>query len=147
MSTAGIRIASAAMDAIGLFRNEDWLFAFYHAKTCAIDPIQFICGCTLGNSNIIVTDERTHALELVRQESGEGVKVALKEEALQLMRGCMALKRKSEKEDEAESKLALAKEFDVRFQTAIKTLKTIDTADIVEVTPVTIDVAPYLKKF
>jgi formylmethanofuran dehydrogenase subunit E len=134
MSTAGVRIALAAINAIGQDKSQEFLFAFYHARTCALDPIQFITGCTLGNSNIIVNDdEKSHTLELVRQKDGTGVKVTLKEEILKKMRSCMKLKREAEKEYEED------------FNNVIDMLKNEDEKLIVDVTPYKMDIKPFLR--
>jgi len=134
MSTAGVRIALAAMRAIGLNKSDEFLFAFYHAKTCAIDPIQFITGCTLGNSNIIVDESiKMHLLKLVRQSDGTGVSVILKDEVLARMKACMQAKKAGETGAIEE------------FVSLLDALRSDPEETIVEVSPFTMDIKPYLR--
>ncbi|MFC1854979.1 FmdE family protein [Thermodesulfobacteriota bacterium] len=146
MSTAGIRIALSAMSAIDLQKSEEYLFAFYHARTCAIDPIQFITGCTLGNSNIIVDDEKkAHTLHLVRQDNGFGVTVTLKDDMLKKMKSCMMIKKGAVKVEDENERLVLMKSFDEEFLNVLNILKNSDTADIIDVTAYQMDIKPYLR--
>lgn len=145
MSTAGVRLACSAMNAIGLNKSDTYLFAFYHARTCAADPIQLITGCTLANSNIIVTDERKHVLELVRQDNGVGVSVAFKPETLSRMRHCMDIKKASRETDD-DKRVELEKKFDIEFSATLDFLRGADESEIIEVSPCEIDIAQY-KRF
>jgi formylmethanofuran dehydrogenase subunit E len=140
MSTAGVRIAIAAMDAIRLKKSQEYLFAFYHAKTCAIDPVQFITGCTLGNSNIVIKDNKNHTLELVRQDNGTGVSVSLKEDILKKMRDCMKLKKEIEKQSDKGSRLKAKKKFEDEFEDVMHLLQNEDDSLLVDITPVAIDI-------
>lgn len=127
MSTAGIRIALAAMNAIGLKKGEEHLAAFYHAKTCAVDAIQVITGCTFGNNNITVTDERKNMLELVREDSGVGVSVTLRSEVSDRMKSCMELKKNGDPK------------FKQEFQELLKWLQNEEENKVVQVAAVKID--------
>jgi formylmethanofuran dehydrogenase subunit E len=146
MSTAGVRIALCAMDAIGLNKSDEYLFSIYHARTCAVDPIQFITGCTLGNSNVIIKDnEKSHTLKLVRQSDGTGVKVTLKEDVLKRMKDCMVRKKSGANvEDEDERKL-LKDESDKEFNDLLDFLRNEDESVIVSVEPFSMDIKPYLR--
>ena len=145
MSTAGVRIALAAKRAIGLRGSKEFLFAFYHAKTCAIDPIQFITGCTLGNSNIIINDKKKHTLELVRQSDGTGVRVSLKEDVLKKMRKCMKLKKDSEKLKTKKARQKAQREYKDDLEDVMHLLQHEDDKALVDTAPFTINLKPYLK--
>ena len=139
MSTAGVRLARAAMSAIGIKKQQDFLFAFYHAKTCAADAIQFITGCTLGNGNIIINDEKKHILELVREDNGKGVKVTLRDKALKKMRNCMKLKKEYEKQSDKKSPQKAKLKYKDDFEDMLYMLQNDDDKSLLNIKPITID--------
>ena len=145
MSSAGARIALAAMRGIGSKKSAERLFAFYHANTCAVDPIQVITGCTFGNSNIIVKDEKQHVLELVRQSDGIGVKAELNKGVLSNMRDCMELKRAYESLSNETERKKLKETFDEEFEDMLHILRTYKDDSIVTLTEFKIDIKPFLR--
>jgi formylmethanofuran dehydrogenase subunit E len=77
----GFRVAQIAMRWLKAERARDEeIVAIVENKSCAVDAIQFITGCTLGKGNLFVKDYGKHVYTFARRPSGKGVRIALKHE-------------------------------------------------------------------
>ena len=75
----GYRAAKAAMTRIAPKRAEDEeLVAIVENRSCSVDAVQVITGCTLGKGNLFLCDYGKQVFTLVSRSSGEGVRVALR---------------------------------------------------------------------
>ena len=52
----GYRVANLALKELGLRARDEELVAIVENNSCAVDAIQFICGCTFGKGNLIFKD-------------------------------------------------------------------------------------------
>jgi len=75
----GYRAATAAMARIAPKRAEDEeLVAIVENRSCSVDAVQVITGCTLGKGNLFLHDYGKQVFTLVSRSTGEGVRVALR---------------------------------------------------------------------
>lgn len=83
-STAGVRVAQAALDALGVGASGGKsLHAVvdigdHHGAMCFADGVQVTTGCTFGKGNIAKSGKGTLALTLIDTASDRRVKVAYK---------------------------------------------------------------------
>jgi len=83
MSTMGARLGIAAMSALGATKADQFrVRGVYRSRNCALDGIQFVTGCTLGNGNLDVEDAGMAAFSLVWREGGGGATATVSGEAL-----------------------------------------------------------------
>lgn len=82
MSTMGARLGIAAMNALGVTKSDQFrLRGVYRARNCALDGVQFVTGCTLGNGNLECEDEARASFSLDRRDGG-GVTATVSDDAL-----------------------------------------------------------------
>jgi len=81
MSTLGGRLGLAVKSVLPASGDE--LRAVYHARTCALDGIALITGCSEDNGTMTVTTEGRHVLEVF---SGDGrvAELSLTDTAMQI---------------------------------------------------------------
>jgi|Deesub1362A_J573_1020465.scaffolds.fasta_scaffold00115_17 formylmethanofuran dehydrogenase subunit E len=78
----GYRVSILALDILGVSRAKgEELVAIVENKSCAIDAVQIITGCTLGRGNLLIRDYGKHVYTFAKRPSGEAVRIALKYEA------------------------------------------------------------------
>ena len=113
MSTMGARLAVAAMEALGVGKADQFLIqADYGIKNCALDGIQFVTGCTLGNGNISCSDSGRPLLTLGMRDGSRKAVVNVSAGALAKLSAHKDMKAGLLREREI-SGLARAKEIDV----------------------------------
>ena len=79
----GYRMTVAAMTYLAQYRSEDEeLVAITENNACGVDALQFISGCTFGKGNLIFKDYGKQAYTFYSRETGQGVRVVLKREAI-----------------------------------------------------------------
>ncbi len=112
MSTMGARLAGAAMEALGVGKGDQFLIrAEYGIKNCALDGIQFVTGCTLGNGNIACSETGKPILLLGMRDGSRRAEVRVSAGALARLAAHKDTKAGLLKEREV-SGLARAKEID-----------------------------------
>ena len=62
----GYRVANLALKEFGLRARDEELVAIVENNSCAVDAIQFICGCTFGKGNLIFKDYGKQRLSVLR---------------------------------------------------------------------------------
>ena len=77
----GYRVANLALKELGLRARDEELVAIVENNSCAIDGIQFICGCTFGKGNLIFKDYGKQVYTFIRRTQPEAVRIAVKWEA------------------------------------------------------------------
>ena len=83
MSTMGARLALAAMSALGVTKSDQFsVEAHFLAKNCALDGVQFVTGCTIGNGNLTYDDAGRAELLLRKRDGSRKVSVSVSETAL-----------------------------------------------------------------
>lgn len=88
----GIRMSNIALEKLGANRGNRKLIAVSETYRCLADAMQAATGCTLGHGNAFVYNYGKLALMIGRADTGDGIRVALKEDAhghSQLMRKWM----------------------------------------------------------
>lgn len=79
----GYRAAMAGLDRLRENRSVDEeLVAIVETDSCSADAIQVLTGCTFGKGNFIFKDHGKHVFTILGRQSGKGVRLALKEGAL-----------------------------------------------------------------
>ena len=58
-------------------RDEE-LVAIVENNSCAVDAIQFLCGCTFGKGNLIFKDFGKQVYTFIRRPHSEAVRIAVK---------------------------------------------------------------------
>ncbi len=77
--TMGFRAATLVMNRMELSRSDDEeLVAIVENKSCAVDAIQVITGCTLGKGNLILRDYGKQVYSFIRRGDGESLRLAVK---------------------------------------------------------------------
>lgn len=81
----GYKAAHTAMAWLQEKRSEDEeVVAIVETDACSADAIQVLTGCTFGKGNFIYRDYGKMVLTLLSRTSGQGVRVAVKPNALDL---------------------------------------------------------------
>ena len=81
----GYRAAMAGLEQIREKRSADEeLVAIVETDSCSVDAIQVLTGCTFGKGNFVFKDYGKHVFTILGRESGTGVRLSLKEGALDL---------------------------------------------------------------
>ncbi|MEW6726168.1 MAG: FmdE family protein [Bacillota bacterium] len=92
----GFRAAEAGMREIGLTSGDENLVAVVENDACGVDAIQVVTGCTLGKGNLLLRDYGKHVYTLMRRDTGEFVRVAVKPAAMSAPAELRALREKAE---------------------------------------------------
>lgn len=71
----GIRATELAMQRLGEHRHQGRVVVVAETRTCSIDAVQFLTGCTLGKGNLVVRDLAKTAFTFLVPGEG-GVRVA-----------------------------------------------------------------------
>ena len=88
----GYRAAKEAMFRISESRSEDEeVLAIVETDACSADAVQVLTGCTFGKGNFIYKDFGKMALTLLSRNTGKGVRVVLRLDALEPDETHMAL--------------------------------------------------------
>ena len=74
----GYRVANLALKELGLRAKDEELIAIVENDSCAVDAIQFICGCTFGKGNLIFKDFGKQVYTFIRRPDSEAVRIAVK---------------------------------------------------------------------
>ncbi len=83
MSTMGARLGAAAMKALGVTKSDQFrVRGVYRSRNCALDGIQFVTGCTLGNGNLEFEDAGRASFSLDWRDGTGGVTATVSQEAL-----------------------------------------------------------------
>lgn len=74
----GFRVANLALKELGLRARDEEMVAIVENNSCAVDAIQFICGCTFGKGNLVYKDFGKQVYTFIRRPHSEGVRIAVK---------------------------------------------------------------------
>jgi formylmethanofuran dehydrogenase subunit E len=74
----GYRVASFALKELGLRARDEELVAIVENNSCAVDAIQFLCGCTFGKGNLIFKDFGKQVYTFIKRQDPEAVRIAVK---------------------------------------------------------------------
>jgi len=77
----GYRVAERALKEFGLRARDEELVAIVENNSCAIDAIQFICGCTFGKGNLIFKDYGKQVYTFIKRPESEAIRIAVKWES------------------------------------------------------------------
>jgi len=74
----GFRAAEIALKELGLGRARDEeLVAVCENRSCAVDAIQALTGCTAGKGNLIFRDYGKQVYTFIKRQNGEAVRLAV----------------------------------------------------------------------
>jgi formylmethanofuran dehydrogenase subunit E len=73
----GYRASEIALEKLRPKGDED-LVAVVENKSCAVDAIQILTGCTIGKGNLIVEDYGKHVYKFIKKPEGYAVRIALR---------------------------------------------------------------------
>jgi formylmethanofuran dehydrogenase subunit E len=74
----GYRVANLALKELGLRARDEELVAIVENNSCAVDAIQFICGCTFGKGNLIFKNFGKQVYTFISRPHSEAVRIAVK---------------------------------------------------------------------
>ena len=74
----GYRVANLALKELGLRARDEELVAIVENNSCAVDAIQFLCGCTFGKGNLIFKDFGKQVYTFIKRQDPEAVRIAVK---------------------------------------------------------------------
>jgi formylmethanofuran dehydrogenase subunit E len=81
----GYKATKAALSLLEEQRAADEeMVATVETDACGTDAVQVLSGCTMGKGNLIHKDHGKHVYTIVSRNSGEGVRLALKEGVLEV---------------------------------------------------------------
>lgn len=74
----GFRAAEVAMSELGIAKARDEeLVAICENRSCAVDGIQVVTGCTVGKGNLLFREFGKQVYTFIRRSSGEAVRLAV----------------------------------------------------------------------
>ena len=71
----GIRVAEAALTVVGSHSRSNQIVAVVETNLCAVDPIQYLTGCTFGKRNLIHLDYGKNVFTFWQRSSLKGVRI------------------------------------------------------------------------
>jgi formylmethanofuran dehydrogenase subunit E len=74
----GFRVAQAALEALGDRSRDEELVAVVENRSCAVDAIQVVSGCTFGKGNLVGRDYGKQVYTFLKRPAGEGVRISVK---------------------------------------------------------------------
>ena len=74
----GFRASQAALIELGKRSEDEELVALVENRSCAVDAIQVVTGCTLGKGNLVLQDYGKQVYTFLRRPSGKGVRISVK---------------------------------------------------------------------
>lgn len=81
----GYRASRVGLDRLNEKRSEDEeIVAIVETDACCADAVQVLTGCTFGKGNFIYKDYGKNVFTFFSRNTGKGVRIALKEGAIQL---------------------------------------------------------------
>lgn len=79
--TIGYRAAKEALEILGVARPEDEeMVAVVENRSCGVDAVQVLCGCTLAKGNLIILDYGKPVYTIGSRKTGKAVRIALRED-------------------------------------------------------------------
>lgn len=75
-SNFGLRVGRLAVERLGRHVAGNELVAEAESTTCALDAVQVMTGCTVGNRNLVVHDNGKNAFTFWRRGGNDGVRVS-----------------------------------------------------------------------
>lgn len=73
----GYRVSTFALKELGERASDEELVAVVENKSCAVDAVQVITGCTLGKGNLIVNDYGKQVYTFIKRPSGNGIRISI----------------------------------------------------------------------
>jgi formylmethanofuran dehydrogenase subunit E len=74
----GFRVAQSALEVLGDRSQDEELVAVVENRSCAVDAIQVVSGCTFGKGNLVVRDYGKQVYTFLKRPQGEGVRISVK---------------------------------------------------------------------
>ncbi|MDO9042226.1 MAG: FmdE family protein [Desulfocapsaceae bacterium] len=74
----GFRVAQAALEAMGERSLDEELVAVVENRSCAVDAIQVMSGCTFGKGNLVLRDYGKQVYTFLKRPQGDGVRISVK---------------------------------------------------------------------
>jgi formylmethanofuran dehydrogenase subunit E len=74
----GYRVAERALKEFGLRARDEELVAIVENKSCAVDAIQLICGCTFGKGNLFFKNYGKHVYTFIKRPESEAIRIVVK---------------------------------------------------------------------
>ncbi len=74
----GFRVSEVALQHLGARSLDEELVAVVENRSCAVDAIQMMTGCTIGKGNLIINDYGKQVYTFLKRPEGEGVRIAVK---------------------------------------------------------------------
>ena len=71
-------MAQAALEVMGERSQDEELVAVVENRSCAVDAIQVVSGCTFGKGNLVLKDYGKQVYTFLNRPDGEGVRVSVK---------------------------------------------------------------------
>jgi formylmethanofuran dehydrogenase subunit E len=79
--TIGYRAAKGALEILAVARPEDEeLVAVVENRSCGVDAVQVLCGCTAAQGNLIILDNGKPVYTIGSRKTGRAVRIALRED-------------------------------------------------------------------
>lgn len=76
-AAVGIRVAEAALGAVGSHSRSNQIVAVVETNLCAVDPVQYLTGCTFGKRNLIHLDHGKNVFTFWQRSTDAGVRIVV----------------------------------------------------------------------
>jgi formylmethanofuran dehydrogenase subunit E len=76
-AAVGIRVAEAALAVVGCHSRTNQITAVVETNLCAVDPIQYLTGCTFGKRNLIHLDHGKNVFTFWQRSSHASVRIVV----------------------------------------------------------------------
>ncbi len=91
--------------------EDEELVAIVYNKSCSVDAIQYLLGCTFGKGNLIYRDYGKHVYIIYSREHKKGLRISFKDEIIKKMNGLKDELEKVPDEKKEEVRKKLKKEY------------------------------------
>ena len=71
----GIRVAEMALRELGERAPDEELVAVAETRSCSVDAVQYLTGCTLGKGNLVLEDKGKNAFRFYRRSDGRAIRI------------------------------------------------------------------------
>lgn len=141
----GIRVSEMALRELGERAPDEELVGIAETRSCSVDAVQYLTGCTLGKGNLVLEDKGKNAFRFYRRKDGKAVRIrqridafpAPEEEEARIMLAWRAGTASASEEAQAQQ----------YRQLRLERIMSMPLDELLEVSPIAIDLPPYARIF
>jgi formylmethanofuran dehydrogenase subunit E len=81
-ASLGFRVGEVVLQRLGRHSKQNQLVGVVETNLCAVDPIQYLTGCTFGKRNLIHRDHGKSIFAFWRRSDGSGIRIVANPEGV-----------------------------------------------------------------